>query len=115
MKQNEDNEENVKKAISALIQLKYTQKRKFTSDKAILLAKMQGLRKVLPQQKEELEQEKKNFEKELMKYQDATVKVLNKVYPGVKVTILNEKYTVTEERTNVSFRLVDKKVVCDTI
>jgi len=115
MKQNEDNEENVKKAISALIQLKYTQKRKFTSDKAVLLAKMQGLRKVLPQQKEELEQEKKNFEKELMKYQDATVKVLNKVYPGVKVTILNEKYTVTEERTNVSFRLVDKKVVCDTI
>ena len=115
MKQNESNEDNVKKAISTLIQLKYTQKKKFTADKAALLAKMQGLRTGLPRQKEELEQEKTNVQKELMKYQNAEVKVLNKVYPGVKVTILNEKYTVTEERSNVSFRLIDKEVVCGTI
>ena len=73
---------------------------------------MQNLRKVLPEQKKEFEQEKENVQRELMKYQNAEVRVLNKVYPGVKVTVLNQKYTVTEERSAVSFRLIDKEVVC---
>ncbi|MFC1558386.1 FapA family protein [candidate division KSB1 bacterium] len=115
IKQNENNDDNVKKAISTLTKLKNIKKNKFPAEKAALLTKMQGLQKVLPQQKEGFEQEKADIQKELMKYQYAEVKVFNKVYPGVKVTILNEKYAVTEERTNVSFRLIDKEVVCGTI
>ena len=110
-KKNDENQNNVKNAIKILVQAKYSNKA-FQPDKQALLEKMQRLQKSLPGQKEELGEEMEKLLEELDKYEGVEVVVLNKVYPGVKVNIQNQKYAVDEERTYVKFKLVDKEVVC---
>ncbi len=108
---NKENENNVKKAIYQLIQLKYS-KNGLSKEKTALLTKMQNIQKVLPTQKAELEKEKEEISKEFQKYKNAQIKVYNKVYPGVKISIVDKKYTVLEERSGVVFRLSEDEVVC---
>lgn len=111
LKKNEENAENVKKAIYTLITAKGSAKG-LSKDKEALLEKMQRIRNVLPEQKKELEREKENIQNEAQKYNKVEVRVYNKVYPGTKITIINRKYAVNEERSNVTFRLVEGEVVC---
>ena len=111
LKKNEENEENVKNAIYSLVSAKFS-KKGFSSEKEKLLEKMRRIQSALPKQREELEKEKENIHKELQKYKNAEIKVYNKIYPGVKITILDKKYMVNEERAFVSFKLIDDEIVC---
>ena len=111
IEKNRGNISNVKKAIYQLIQLKYS-KNGLTPEKAGLLAKMQKIQKILPAQNEELEKEKEEMSKAMQMYKNAEIKVFNKVYPGVKISILDKKYSVLEERSYVSFKLLENEVVC---
>lgn len=112
IQKSEENEKNVKNAIGILVKMKYS-KKEFPPEKQALLEKMQRLQKALPEQREEFKKERASLIKEMEKYSGAEIVVLNKVYPGVKISIQNQKYTVDEERSSVAFKLIDKEVVCE--
>jgi len=111
LKKNEENAENVKNAIYALASSKLS-KNGISNEKEKLLEKMRRIQSALPKQREELEKEKENVHRELQKYKNAEIKVFNKIYPGVKITILDRKYVINEERAFISFKLRDDEIVC---
>ncbi|MFC1477714.1 FapA family protein [candidate division KSB1 bacterium] len=98
------NVSNVKKAIYMLLKKK-VEKKGLPQEQANLLEKLQKLQQVLPAQKNTLEENKAKIEEEMKKYETAEVKVLFKVYPGVRIQITKYRKVINEEIGPVSFRV----------
>lgn len=109
IKKNEENIDNVKKALYTLYKKKMSGKG-LEKDEAELLTKLQKFQSQLPNLRQQLEEKKLNVEKELKKYDSITIDVLSKVYPGTKIAIQNCRKSISKETSRVRFKVVEKEI-----
>ncbi|MFC1556810.1 DUF342 domain-containing protein [candidate division KSB1 bacterium] len=104
-----ENHANIKKAIYTLIKKKM-ELNELPKDQANLLGKLQLLQSALPAQRQQLEEQKKKTEEELKKYENVKIVVESKIYPGVRLQMLNYKKVITEEMGKTTFKIIDKGI-----
>ena len=108
-KKSDENHDNIKKAIYAL----YKKKMKsggLQEDQEKMLGKLQSLQEQIPEQRKQLEEKKEKIEEEMQKYSDVSVDVLSTVYPGTRITMLNHKKVIKEERKKVQYKVIEREV-----
>lgn len=104
VKKGTENLENVKNAVRSLAVMKAGIK-VWPPDKEAMLQKLRLAMDSLQENLKTLNDQKTELDKEFDKYKSATVKVKQKIYPGVRIRIQREVITVNEERSNICYYL----------
>jgi len=109
IKKNEENIDNVKKAIYTLYKKKMSGKG-LKKNEAKLLTKLQKFQGQLPNLRQNLGEKRSEVEKELEKYANITIDVLSKIYPGTRIAIQNCRKAILKETSKVRFKVIDKEI-----